>query len=85
MQTQNTHHLLAISSGNLTHYALCKANTFQEGDIVKPAPGAPSGVVVDVAFDYSGDALRMLSRSHCIHTDLILVSRGSQDEKNCIA
>lgn len=79
MQTQDNHHLLAISSGNLTHYALCKAKAFHEGDVVKLSPGGPSGVVVDVALDYSGDALRMISRAHCIHTDLILVCRGSRD------
>lgn len=79
MPLQDAHHLLAISSGNLTHYALCKANAFREGDVVKLSPGAPTGVVVDIAYDYSGDALRMISRAHCIYTDLILVCRGSQD------
>lgn len=76
---QNAHHILAFMIGTTVNYALCKANEFQTGDIVKTAPGALPGVVVDVALDYSGDCLRMISRAHAIYTNLILVERGSQD------
>ena len=79
MQMQNTHHLMAFVVGSTVNYAICKANEFLAGDIVKTAPGAIPGVVVDVALDYSGDCLRMISRAHAIHTNLILVERGSQN------
>ena len=76
---ENTHHLLAFIIGSTVGYALCRAEKFHVGDIVKTSPGATPGVVVEVAYDASGDCLRMISRAHAIYTDLILVERGGGD------
>lgn len=76
---QNAHILLAFIIGSTVNYALCKTEEYHIGDIVKTAPGAMPGVVVDVAYDYSGDCLRLISRVHAIHTNLILVERGCKD------
>ena len=76
---ENTHQLIAFIIGSTVNYALCRADAFHVGDIVKTSPGALPGVVVDVAYDDSGECLRMVSRAHGIYTDLLQVERGVQD------
>lgn len=76
---EKTRHIIAFMVDGIVNYALCRADEIHVGDIVKASPGARPGVVVDAAYDDSGDCLRMISRAHAIHTDLILVERGEQN------
>ena len=85
--------LLAISSGSLIYYALCKAAEFKVGDVVIAPSFAAPGVVVDVAADPDGECVRMISRLDCIHMDVSpairVVGRAREnlvreDMKECI-